>query len=120
MFRCNGALHTLEAFVPSGAGVGAYDWHAIGIRRNSMTGEMEWGLGSKESEPVEVYQQYDKGELVENFLLGSQGQTNWIVRYFGSDGSSLDHQAFWSLHLVGSDTKRKTGEYGTQIRIDSV
>jgi hypothetical protein len=120
MFRCNGALHTLEAFVPSGAGVGAFDWHAIGIRRNSMTGEMEWGLGSKESESVEAYRQYDRRELVEKFLLGSQGQTNWVVRHSGSDVSSLDHKPFWSLRLVGLDTKRRTGEYGTQIRIDSM
>ncbi|GLI75969.1 hypothetical protein PoHVEF18_004235 [Penicillium ochrochloron] len=117
MFRCNGALHTLEAYVPSGAG--ALDWHAIGIRRDPKTGEVEWGLGSKEAERVEVYQQYEQGEPVEGFSLGSQGQTNWIVRHSGSSLSSLDHQPFWSLRLVGSDTKRRAGEYETQIRINS-
>jgi hypothetical protein len=117
MFRCNGALHTLEAYVPSGAG--ALDWHAIGIRRDPKTGEVEWGLGSKEAERVEVYQQYEQGEPVEGFLLGSQGQTNWIVRHSGSSLSSLDHQPFWSLRLVGLDTKRRAGEYETQIRINS-
>ena len=115
MFRCNGALHTFEAFVPSGAG--ALDWHAIGIRRNSRTGEMEWGLSSKESEPVEAYQQYERGKG--SFFLGSRGQISWVVRQSDSDLSSLDHQPFWSLHLTGSDTKRRAGEYETQVRIDS-
>lgn len=118
MFRCNGALHTLEAYVPSGAG--ALDWHAIGILGDPRTGEMEWGLGSKETELVEVYQQYEQGEPVEGFfLLGSQSQTNWIVRHSGSSLSSSDHQPFWSLRLVGSDMKRRAGEYETQIRINS-
>lgn len=115
MFRCNGALHTLEAFVPSGAGV--LDWHAIGIRRHSRTGEMEWGLSSKESEPVEAYQQDERGK--ESFLLGSRGQIRWIVRQSDSTLSSLDHQPFWSLRLTGSGTKRRAGEYETLVRIDS-
>lgn len=114
MFRCNGALHTFEAFVPSGAG--ALDWHAIGIRRDSRTGEMEWGLSSKESEPVEAYQQYERGK--ESFFLGSRGQISWVVHQSHSDLSSLYHQRFWSLRLTGSDTKRQAGEYETHVRID--
>ncbi|KAJ5354385.1 uncharacterized protein N7496_012818, partial [Penicillium cataractarum] len=117
MFRCNGALHTFEAYVPSGAS--GLDWHAIGIRRDPRTGEMEWGLGSKESDSVEVYQQYANGESVDGFLLGSQGQTNWVVRDSGSEVSTLDHRPFWSLRLAGSKTKRRAGEYETQLRIDS-
>ncbi|CEJ57872.1 hypothetical protein PMG11_06550 [Penicillium brasilianum] len=118
IFRCNGALHTFEAYVPSGAG--ALDWHAIGIRRDPRTDEMEWGLRSKESESIEVYQQYSLGEPVDGFLLGSQGQTDWVVRYSGSDVSNLEHRSFWSLRLVGSKTKRRAGEYETKLRIDSV
>lgn len=114
MFRCNGALHTFEAFVPSGAG--ALDWHAIGIRRDSRTGEMEWGLSSKESEPVEAYQQYERGKEI--FFLGSGGQISWVVRQYDPDLSSLHHLPFWSLRLAGSDTKRRACEYETQVQID--
>lgn len=115
MFRCNGALHTFEAFVPSGAG--ALDWHAIGMRRDSRTGEMEWGLSTKESDPIEAYQQYERGK--EGFFLGSRGQISWVVRQSDSDLSSLDDQPFWSLRLAGSDTKRQAGEYKTHVQIDS-
>lgn len=80
---------------------------------------MEWGLGSKETESVEVYPQDPNGESVDGFLLGSQGQTNWVVRHSDSDMSTLGHQPFRSLRLVGSKTKRRAGEYETQLRIDS-
>ncbi|KAJ5157893.1 uncharacterized protein N7482_008993 [Penicillium canariense] len=118
MFRCNGALHTFEAFVPSGAG--ALDWHAICIRQDPSTGEMEWGLGAKNSESIQAYRQYEHGNPTSGFLVGSsRGAITWAVRHSGSGLSGVDHHPFWFVHLVGPARTRWTDEFETQIRIDS-
>ncbi|KAJ5698842.1 hypothetical protein N7462_000847 [Penicillium macrosclerotiorum] len=116
MFRCNGALQTYEALVPSGAG--ALDWHAVGLERDSSTNEMEWGLSAKDSEPLQAYRQYERGTPVSGLFLGSQGRTGWVVRHSGSGLSTPDRQPFWFLHLRTQSTIRGTGEYEVQIRIE--
>jgi hypothetical protein len=102
--------------VPSGAG--ALDWHAVGFDRDPITGEMEWGIGSRNSESVQVYRQYVHGSPVDGLFLGSNGQTNWAVHHSGSGLSSVDRQPFWFLRLLSKESKLWKGEYGTSIRID--
>ncbi|KAJ5183938.1 hypothetical protein N7492_001554 [Penicillium capsulatum] len=116
LLRCNGGLNTFEAKVPSGAG--DPDWHAIGINRDPSTGEMEWGLGSREAEPVEVYRRYRGETPDEGFFLGSMNETDWAVRWSGSGLSSVDRKPFWFLRLLAPDTSKWTEEYQTLIRID--
>lgn len=114
--RCNSALNTFEAKVPSGAG--DPDWHAVGINKDPSTGEMEWGLSSREAEPLEVYRHSIAGTPGGGFFLGSMNETSWAVRYSGSGLSSLDRKPFWFLRLLTPDTKKWTDEYQTLIRID--
>lgn len=115
LLRCNGALHTFEAYVPSGAG--ALDWHAIGINKDPSTGQMEWGLGSQHSHPIQVYRQYI-GSSPSGLILGSQGQTTWAARHSGSGLSSFNHKPFWFLRLLDSETAQWEDEYETHVRID--
>lgn len=116
MFRCNGALQTFEALVPSGAG--ALDWHAIGIDSDPSTAEIEWGMGRQKTEPVEVYRQYVHGSPVGGLFLGSKGHITWAVHHSGSGLSSVDRKPFWFLRLLGPETKTWSDEYGTFIQFD--
>lgn len=102
--------------MPSGAG--DPDWHAVGINKDPSTGEMEWGLSSREAEPLEVYRHSIAGTPGDGFFLGSMNETSWAVRYSGSGLSSLDRKPFWFLRLLTPDTKKWTDEYQTLIRID--
>lgn len=115
-FRCNGALQTFEALVPSGAG--ALDWHAVGIDRDLSSADMIWGVGSGNIESVQAYYQYMNGNPVDGLFLGSNGQTNWALCHSGSGVSSMDRQPSLFLRLLGKDSEIRNGEYKTSIRID--
>lgn len=106
----------MEALVPSGAG--ALDWHAVGIDTNPSTGEIEWGMGTEDTEPVQVYRQYVHGSPVDGLFLGSRGQTHWAVHHSGSGLSNVDRMPFWFLRLLHTDSELWSGEYETSIRID--
>lgn len=116
LLRCNGALNTFEAYVPSGAG--GLDWHAIGINKDHDTAQMEWGFASSSAKPVQVYREYVGGSPVGGLFLGSEGRTTWAMMDSGSGLSGVNHQPFWFLRLLGSDTEKWEDESETRIRID--
>ncbi|CAI7577535.1 unnamed protein product [Penicillium manginii] len=120
LLRCNGALKTFEAYVPSGAG--APDWHAIGIAEGTDTAQMEWGFGAEHTKPVQAYRQYVGGTPIEGIFLGSEGRTSWAVLDSGSGLSAVNHQPFWFLRLLDSKTETETEKWAeemeTRIRID--
>ncbi|KAJ5085076.1 hypothetical protein N7532_009847 [Penicillium argentinense] len=118
VLRCNGALNTLEARVPSGAG--ALDWHAIGLDKDPGTSQMEWGFGAKNTHLVRVYRQYLRGRPVDGLFLGSEGRTTWAVRSSGSGLSSLDHKPFWFLRLLNPEMPAWGDELETMIRINGI
>jgi len=102
--------------VPSGAG--ALDWHAVGIDTDPSTGEMEWGMESKNTESVQAYRQCVHERPVDGLFLGSNGRTKWTVHHSGSGLSNVNRRPFWFLRLLGQDSQLWSGEYETWIRID--
>ncbi|CAI7664474.1 unnamed protein product [Penicillium pancosmium] len=116
LLRCNAVLNTFEAYVPSGAG--APDWHAIGIAQDTDTAQMEWGFREHDTKPVQAYRQYVDGTPTGGILLGSEGRTTWAVLDSGSGLSNVNHQPFWFLRLLNSETEKWVDEMETRIRID--
>lgn len=55
---------------------------------------------------------------MDGLFLGSNNQTNWAVHYSQSANDGGEQQPHWSLRLRGPETKMKTIEYETLIRID--
>ncbi|KAJ5091068.1 hypothetical protein NUU61_005938 [Penicillium alfredii] len=116
--RCNGALQTLEARVPSGAGAGARDWHALVIDEAGNSGELAWGLGSKKTGRVQVYRHTLDHTALDGLFLGSHDETSWVLSSSGSYVSNVDHMPYWSMRLSPPTTKIALNEYRTFIRIE--
>ena len=79
---------------------------------------MEWGLASRDTEPITVWRRSHAGSPLESFFLGSSNQTDWAVRHSGTGLSSVDRRPFWFLRLLSPDTSMWSDEYRAQIRID--
>ncbi|KAJ5844632.1 hypothetical protein EN45_085960 [Penicillium chrysogenum] len=114
--RCNGLLNTIEAYVLSGPGDGALDWHAVGIDHHPSTGRLVWG--KPDAEPVQAYRHYHHGEPVDGLFLGSNNQTNWSVHSAGRDVSITDMKPYWVPRLMIPETSIRENEFRTLIRID--
>ncbi|CAI7592451.1 unnamed protein product [Penicillium glandicola] len=114
--RCNGALNTIEAYVLSGPGAGALDWHAVGIDHHPSTGRLVWG--KPKAEPVQAYRHYHRGVPVEGLFLGSNDETNWAVHSSRKDVSIMDMKTYWVMRLMIPETRIREDEFRTLIRID--
>ncbi|KAI2709104.1 hypothetical protein CBS147332_6163 [Penicillium roqueforti] len=114
--RCNGVLNKIEAYVLSGPGAGALEWHAVGIDHHPSTGRLVWGKPN--AEPVQVYRHYRRGIPVEGVFLGSKNQTNWSVHSAGRDVSITDMKHYWVMRLMIPETRIRNNEFRTLIRID--
>ncbi|OQE91390.1 hypothetical protein PENNAL_c0009G09114 [Penicillium nalgiovense] len=114
--RCNGLLNTIEAYVLSGPGDGALDWHAVGIDHHPSTGRLVWGKPDAES--IQAYRHYHHGEPVDGLFLGSNNQTNWSVHSAGRDVSITDMKPYWVPRFMIPETSIRDNEFRTLIRID--
>lgn len=114
--RCNGILKTIEAYVLSGPGAGALDWHDVGIDHHPSTGRLVWG--KPDAQPVQVYRRYRHGVPVEGLFLGSNNETDWSIHSAGRDVSIMDMKPYWVPRLMIPETSIRENEFRTFMRID--
>ncbi|KAJ5425002.1 hypothetical protein N7465_000072 [Penicillium sp. CMV-2018d] len=114
--RCNGILNTIEAYVLSGPGAGALDWHSVGIDHHPSTGRLVWG--KPDAQPVQAYKHYRHGVPIDGLFLGSNNESNWSIHSAGRDVSIMDMKTYWVPRLMIPETSIRENEFRTFMRID--